>query len=333
MNSLSYLAAQNLLFCKGQEHLETILPAVRTQLKKHGHCVVQMWDLTEAPLITLRNCLGRGQLHIRASHNGVATISPDALPTKTLDESHYFASSSRKHPLHTDGAYLNGFLLKGDVLTRVGPPAVVLIQCVRVSHNGGTNIVIDAQKILRDLLIRTPEVAKILLSPGCVSFCRDDHMALDVPVYERLSVDRWRLRFRCDETVYLSEWAYDAIQHLHDYYLSSAQYQQHFDLQEGQILLLDNFRVLHGREAFSLDAEHNRFFRRAWIQDDNNSQVLFNYCNSSRNCRAFERYAFYGAATQSNTKPDCLLDLGIRLPSDLRAIVDEQISPALPKAA
>jgi len=329
MNSLSYLATQNLLFCKGQEHLETILPAARTQLKRHGHCVVQMGDLTEASLIALRNCLGRGQLHIRASHNGVATISPSALPTKTLDKSHYFATNSRKHPPHTDGAYLNGFLLQDDVLTRVGPPAVVLIQCVRASSNGGTNIVIDAQKILRDLLIRTPEVAKILLSPGCVSFCRDDHMALDLPVYERLSVDRWRLRFRCDETVYLSEGAYDAIQHLHDHYLSNVHYQKHFDLQEGQILLLDNFRVLHDWEAFSLDAEDNRFFRRACVQDDNNSQVLFNYCNSSRNCRAFERYAFYGATT----KLDCLLDLGIRLPRHLRTMVDEQVSPALPKAA
>lgn len=333
MRSSSYLAAQNLLFCKGQEYLETLLPALTLQLKKHGYCVVQMWDLTEVPLIALRNRLGRGQLHIRAAQNGVVTISPNASSSQILDESHYYGASARKHSPHTDGAYLSGFLQQGKAFKRVGPPAIVLLQCVRSAYNGGTSIVIDAQRILRDLLIHTPEVAKVLLSPGCISFCRDDHMVLDVPVYERLTANRWRVRFRCDEMLYPSDWANEAIQHLHTHYLSNESYQKRIDLQEGQILLLDNFRVLHGREAFSVAGEQDRFLRRTWVHDDSSSQRAINFCNSYPSCRAFERYAVYRAMAHSNATTPHILDLGIRLPQHLQAIVNEQDFQSVPNVA
>lgn len=333
MNSSLYFSAKDMIFCKGLEYLDVVLPEIILQLKEHGYCVVQMWDLTETPLIALRDALGRGQLHIRADHNGVLTIAPKTSPNPHIDESQYLGIGSQQHSPHTDGAYLNGLLHQDGVMQRVGPPAVVLIQCVRSALAGGSNIVIDAQRILRDLLTHCPDVARILLSQGCVSFCRDDHMALDSPVYERLSADRWRVRFRCDATLYAAEWAYEAIQHLYHHYLANHKYRQMIDLQEGQILLLDNFRVLHGREAFTGTEEHNRFFRRVWVCDDRPSHQFLNYCNTYNNCRALERYAFYGATAYTTQKPGSFIDLGIRIPHHLWAALDAHIPSTQPKAA
>jgi alpha-ketoglutarate-dependent taurine dioxygenase len=334
MAPLTYLSDQNILFCKGKEHLEAILPDMHRHLKKHGYCIVQMWDLTETPLLALRTRLGRGQRHIRADSNGIVPITPNVHPISNLDESHYFGSSSREHPPHTDGAYLNGFLQQGRVFKRIEPPAIVLLQCVRASRHGGTTILIDAQRVLRDLLTRHPSIAKILMSHGCVNFCRDDHMAVDLPVYERLSVERWRIRFRCDEALYPAEWATIAVQHLYDHYLTNDQYQQKIVLEEGQILVVDNFRVLHGREAFSVTLGQSRLFRRTWVQDDSNTQILHNFRHSSHNCRAFERHAVYASVTESTVQPSHLhLDLGIRLPSHLQVALEQPISRALPMAA
>jgi alpha-ketoglutarate-dependent taurine dioxygenase len=327
MTSLLYLFEQDILSCKGEEHLAAILPDIRLRLKEDGYCIVKMWDLTAAPLIALRASLGCGQLHVRADYSGVVTIAPNAPHNIQLDETHYYGGSSRKHPPHSDGAYLNGILLTDKTIKRVGPPAIVLLQCVRATPNGGANILIDAQPILQDLVTRHPNIAKVLMSHGCVSFCRDDHMAIDLPIYERLSADRWRIRFRCDETLYFPESTASAVQHFYKHYITKDKYQQQIKLEEGQILLVDNFRVLHGRESFSSSAEHNRFFRRTWVQDDSPAQILYNFCDSSRNCPALERHTAYGSVAEASVQPRHLhLDLGVRLPHHLQAVI-EQPSP------
>lgn len=109
----TYLSKQDILFCKGKEHLESILPDIRIHLKKDGYCIVQMWDLTENPLIAIRSHLGQGQLHICADLHGIVTIAPNPAQNTQLDESQYFGGSSREHPPHTDGAYLNGLVQQG----------------------------------------------------------------------------------------------------------------------------------------------------------------------------------------------------------------------------
>ena len=210
----------------------------------------------------------------------------------------------------------------------------MLIQCVRAAQNGGTSILIDAQRILRDLMSDHPEIANILMSHECVSFCRDDHMTVDLPVYERLSAERWRIRFRCDEALYPAEWAANAVQHFYDHYLTNDKYEQQIVLEEGQILVADNFRVLHGRKSFSITAEQNRFFRRTWVQDESDLGTLHNFRNAYRNCRAFERHVVYGSVTEQTLPEKRLhLDVGIRLPNHLQAVLDQPDFQSLPTAA
>lgn len=334
MTTLSYLDKADILFCKKPAYLESIFPEIRSHIKEDGYCIVQMWDLTEAPLLALQNKLGQCQLHIRSGKNGIVTIAPNTQPSHRLDETLYFSGSTREHPPHTDGAYLNGFLQKNGAFQRIEPPAMVLLQCVQATRNGGTTLLIDAQPVLHDLLTRHPNMAKILMRPGCVSFCRDDHMAVDLPVYERLSAERWRIRFRSDEALYSAEWAVMAIQHLYDHYLTNDKYQQKIVLEEGQILVVDNFRMLHGREAFSTTEKLNRFFRRTWVQDNSHTRVLYNFRSSFRTCRAFERYAAYGNLKEPSAQENYLhLDLGIRIPEHLLTTTTQPMPHAFPVAA
>ena len=334
MKSLLNFSVQNTICCHSKKDLMKKISTISCRLHKYGYCVVRMWDSTESSLVQFRNCLGRGQLHIRANKNGVVTIAPNTqLNHKKIDESQYLGSSNRHHPPHTDGAYLDGFLCQDGEFIWIGPPTIVLIQCVRPAVKGGTNIVIDAQPILQDLLKHQPEIAKTLLMPGCVSFCRDDQMLPRVSVYERLSAHRFRIRFRSDEALYVSPSAYEAVQYLYDYYIHNPAYQQPIDLEAGQILILDNFRVLHGREGFEVDdGEKERFFRRTWILDENQSPSLINFSGVNRNCRAFARLEPYAIVEQSGQQPRIGPHLGIHLPRHLQEVLDAQVAAPLPIA-
>jgi Taurine catabolism dioxygenase TauD, TfdA family len=340
MNSL--LPFTGTILCgNNQEQMATFGSQVIDHIKRHGYCVVQMKDSTPFSLLTLRELLGRGQHHIRGNRYGVVSISPSKSSSdRKIDESHYFGTTNRYQPPHTDGAYLNGFVWLGNAYKRLSPPSIVALQCVQPASQGGASILIDTQRILRDLLVHHPAIARILLSPGCVSFCRDDQMALDVAVYERLSPDRWRVRFRCDEALYVSDWANSAVQFFYHRYILNQSYQRRIHLTEGQILVVDNFRVLHGRDSFGAqDEASDRYFRRVWVLDESDTSWLVNFQEQNRACPALERCIPYAPVEESvlsqqldlqQHKP---MSLGVRLPKQMRVIVDGLYSRLLPEVS
>ena len=76
-------------------------------------------------------------------------------------------------------------------------------------------------------------------------------MALDQPVYRRVSNGRFRLRFRLDAKAYAPAWAIHSLRDLQRRYHETPRYVTTVGSQPGDVLdLADNFRVLHGRQAF-----------------------------------------------------------------------------------
>lgn len=318
---LQFSASQPIAF-SNQDTLQTTIHRIEQQIKRHGYCIVQSSDTSVSPLLKIRQALGRAQLHVRADLDGVATISPQASPSiHSIDESKYFGTTNHSHPPHTDGAYLNGFLQQDGELKRVEPPAIVLLQCAQPALKGGSNIVIDGRRILIDLLTHEPEVAQILSKRGCVSFCRDDQMAVDVAVFEWITADRLRVRFRNDDALFYPLWAQEAIQHLQTYVMNE-KYRKRIELKEGQILILDNFRILHGRDTFDTESaessEQSRLFRRAWVHYENEYNILVNFSSKPSHCRAFDRYVPYSVMESSPSNITPHSGIGIGLPNHLR---------------
>lgn len=325
MKSLLSWSAHSVIDCPHLDWLPTRMDDIDRQLKRYGYCIVQAWDTSVSPLLSIRQALGRGQFHIRADWQGVVTVSPQASPCHApLDSSQYFGTTRHPHPPHTDGAYLDGFLWQDNGFKRIEPPAIVLLQCVQPALMGGINLVIDGQRILIDLLMHQPDLANTLAIPGCVSFYRDDQMAVDVAVFEWMAARRLRVRFRSDDALLYPTWAEPAIQELYHNYLMNEKYQKRIDLKEGQILILDNFRVLHGRESFEdTSSASTRYFRRSWIHYENAAAMMTNFLKLNRQCRAFERYAYYGVIEPQIDVPTAsMCERGIRVPRHLRALLD-----------
>lgn len=337
MKSVLDLKRKAQLNCNSDEHLESLLPSIVRLLKRYGYCVIEMWDDSESPLLLLREKLGKGQSHIRANKMGLVSVAPQALSeTQGIDIDKYLALKTCEHPPHTDGAYLDGFLLQDGETQWISPPALVLLQCVQSASEGGQSVVIDAQRILEDLLRHKPEIAKVLATPRCVSFCRDDQIALHSAVYENLVSGRYRVRFRCDETLYVvSERAREAVQYFCEHYLANPKYKTTLTLESRQILILDNLRVLHGREKFSdVTSVKNRFLRRTWIADDTLPPAPTSFRKKDGyTCRVFDRFEPYAAIQQTIDFAETPLKLGIHLPGNLQAILDSDDFQSWPLAS
>lgn len=336
MNSLLQLNGMSPLDCESDEQIKHLSPSILRLLKRNGYCIVNMWDTSEPALSLISRQLGRMQLHIRSNPKGLVSVSPKPLTScKQIDSSKYRSVKTCEHPPHTDGAYLDGFLKKNGESQWIGPPALVLLQCVQPAAEGGQSIVIDAQRILEDMLRKTPEVAQLLATPGCVSFCRDDQVAFRTAIYESISMGRFRIRFRCDDALYLSSTeTREAVQYFCEHYLTNPQYRVTFSLAPGQILILDNLRVLHGRQKFSDSGlGSRRFLRRTWVADNTlpSAPICFESTDDYA-CRVFERFEPYSAAQQPIKLNQKTLSLGIHLPGNLQAVLESRIPKPVPIA-
>ena len=76
---------------------------------------------------------------------------------------------------------------------------------------------------------------------------------MDCAVFEELDDGTIMLRFRYDSTAYVADWARDGFSTLQHDYFSDPQYQTRITLKQGQIAIIDNYRMLHGRDSFAAD--------------------------------------------------------------------------------
>jgi hypothetical protein len=278
------------------DDLEADLETIGNSLETYGFCIVETGDTQISSLLALASQFGRLQLHARADDRGMVEVSPNANLGKAagkIESGQYTGTSDRQFNTHTDGAYLNGFLRNDGRLERIRPPQLLIMQCVRPASVGGASVLVDAERVLADLVHNEPERARILLSPGCVTFCRDDQMALDFPVFERIGPGHYAVRFRYDDMLYTQDWSDDGVHHLQKNYLSNPEYMRKVRLEAGQILVLDNTRMLHGRDALGPSAGGSgRLLRRVWIAAQD-SATFANVTRTTVHHRAFAPHVPY----------------------------------------
>lgn len=310
--------------CTDLNSLEDNLWLIHKSLETNGFAWLKAWEGTEEVMGEICGYLGDVQFHIRSGSNGFVDVKPSTKTPNEIDASKYLGTGTVKFEAHTDGAYLHGLILENSNVVRIGPPQMIALQCIEPAEEGGTNFLIDAQSILRDLLVNEPLHARLLMQEGALSFCRDDQIAMDFPLFDQKKKGVYQVRFRSDEMTYAQHWALPSVLHVQNKYFNSPKYKLEVRMEKNHILIVDNTRMLHGRDHIPNTPQNlKRHLRRAWIADNSRS-ILMNISDSSLQHRAFESYGQYKKARSVRKSLKLKqLNLGIKLSPELQLEVAE----------
>ncbi|MCP2140061.1 UNVERIFIED_ORG: hypothetical protein J2Y94_001386 [Pseudomonas poae] len=126
--------------------------------------------------------------------------------------------------------------------------------------------------------------------------------------------EKLRIRYRYDSTAFIPEWANAAFKYIQTHYSTNERYIAPVSLEPGDILVMDNLRVLHARHKF-IDGNQQRKVGRLWIADDA-STTFKNILDQSPVRRAMLPFQNYNIA-QSETAGHSFIEYtcGIRAQS------------------
>jgi trimethyllysine dioxygenase len=210
-----------------------------THTLQHGFCIVEGTPVDAA---STEGLLRRIAYVRETIFGGFWEFRPD----QALADSAYTNQELRGH---TDGTYSHD------------APGVQLLHCLEFDGTGGESTLVDGFAVARRLAAETPELFEVLSTvaiPGryigegasllaARPVFRHDHTGRLVQV----SFNNYdRAPFLLDEHDQIE--FYDAIRAF-DQLVNDPTMQWRHVLQPGQALLLDNWRVLHGRAAFTGD--------------------------------------------------------------------------------
>jgi alpha-ketoglutarate-dependent taurine dioxygenase len=305
------------------EILSKNLGEIYNCIERFGYCLLQAWDTEGETLRIIAETFGNLQSHVRSGKEGVVGLGANVFSGewKEFIDEYRGVASNEEFATHTDASFLQGMYLQEGVMRLISPPKIMLLQCVVPAEGGGGNVLVDEQEVLSDILINEPDLASILSVPGCACFCRDDQIALKVAVYEKIYNGNYSVRFRFDQALYSPSWSLRYLETLHNKYHLNRKYRINITLAPGEILIVDNRRVLHGREEI---IGTKRQFRRAWVNND--LPVLRNVAGKTRMHRALSQYAAYASIGTSHKVPS--LNIGIKLSPGLSELMDSFIMKA-----
>ncbi|HCK4362555.1 TPA: TauD/TfdA family dioxygenase [Pseudomonas aeruginosa] len=183
-------------------------------------------------LLALKELFGRAAPHPRADADGIVPIS------NARYVSGYLGSTPLEHKLHTDGAFLDT------------PEQLCSLQCVRNAREGGETLLASAGLAFERLRRRMPTKHLGLLRGDALTIVRK-HQSSTQPVF-RLNGEALGIKFRQNDgaaEVVEHPVAVEAFAELVAA-LEDPACQLRIKLEPGEILVLDNTAVLHGRTAF-----------------------------------------------------------------------------------
>lgn len=207
--------------------------ALRATLADRG--IARFSGITSAhTLVELTRTVGAVVGHRDSDGNGVTTIAA------RMDD----RGTPRGHAAFTRGALLPHTDSSG-IAT---PPQLVFVACARAADTGGECIAVDAHAVYQDLSCEHPRALADLSTPRTVLFGgAAGHLGA---VFTRTDDNRIAVRLRLDE---LATFSPLVARHLP---LLRTMLQRHsftMMLRPGQGYVLDNYRWLHGRGAFTGD--------------------------------------------------------------------------------
>ncbi|RAM52894.1 MAG: hypothetical protein C6Y22_03620 [Hapalosiphonaceae cyanobacterium JJU2] len=278
MITTSDLEGLDVINCNSIDDFQVKLPSIYERIEKNGFTIIQAWDASQSILEEISLYFGYIKNHPNADDTGINklvtehVISEHKSNSNTFREYHY--GYTDELGLHTDASHIDGVAFLNGKVIRIAPPSLFLLLCVQPAQQGGANFLVDGQEILQRLWQEEPEHFKIVTQPRVLSYCKSKYFSNYCSLFEQLASGRWRVRFRHD-TMFVEPWAYSSVKYVIDNYFLNPKFQKHHLLTERQIIIVDNHRMLHGRDVItSHDINHPRTLYKAWIWDDSTDNLL-----------------------------------------------------------
>jgi alpha-ketoglutarate-dependent taurine dioxygenase len=290
MTTSCEIETDSIIHCFNMNDLEKQI-LIYEKIEKDGFVILQAWDNSDDTLKSIANYFGHIQSHPNADEFGIVKVKPKREETiKNVYDRFISMTSSEFYP-HTDGSYLDGFALISNKVIRINPPKLWILQCVQPAKEGGISFLVDTQEILQKLWVEEPEHAKVVTQPKSLVFCGGEQYVNHSSLFEKLSRETWRVRFRSD-LMYVEPWAYFSVKHVVENYLLNPKFRKFHRLTEGQILITDNYRVLHGRNAITSEKNNqSRLLNKTWIWDASINPLL--HLIDSPNSHSFKAFKDY----------------------------------------
>lgn len=167
--------------------------------------------------------------------------------------------------IHSDGPQL------------INPPKYVLMACLNQSNEGGESIIVNTKKIFQTLKKKNPRILKTLKEKYLFEqrgFYKKKVKVLNKPIFTNKNKN---LKFRYLRDYILSAYKLknrelspvkcQAMKQL-DSMLSSRKYQKKYKLQMGDMIIINNNILAHGRTGFSIkDKKNIREILRIWLKN------------------------------------------------------------------
>lgn len=221
--------------------------ALLSGFDQFGFVVIQPADVREMRenLVALGTIFGNPLDHVLADSDKVVTIRPRS---DIAEFGHPFTHSSME--VHTDGAFSREL------------PVVVALQCETPARQGGSNSIVDGKALFEYLYDNFRNELIELFDPQAMTIKRLDEQA--TRAIFAISGGRIQVCFRCDRSVMVQfKAALGSIIEEIQSFLEDPKHQFTYTLAAGDILVLDNGRVLHGRGEFG--AFDERKMNRIWF--------------------------------------------------------------------
>jgi hypothetical protein len=193
----------------------------------------------------LGSCLGKLIHHKHSDGDGAVEIKTD--PDKPL----YISATSGDTGMHTDNSF---------GAQKVG---VIALGCEKAVENEGLSKLVCARDIYRYLSRTNPKDLDLLFDPDVLTVERDGEIA-SKPIFSVNQQGRLQIAYRADDTaqIKIKPSAKKIFAEIREF-VENYENQVIFGLKPGQILLVDNTAVLHGRSAF--DPSKPRLLYRWWF--------------------------------------------------------------------
>jgi alpha-ketoglutarate-dependent taurine dioxygenase len=208
---------------------------------RYGFVILACDDITDSreDLLALKLHLGNAAPHMRADTDGIVQINAFS------EKQGFLGSSAERHLPHTDGAFSDN------------PELITALQCITPATQGGVSQLASAQAAYTYLATSFPERVHELSRPDALTIRRGTQTSTQ-PVF--LHNNRYlRIRFRMPDgaaKITPHPEVYDLFNEL-SCFLTKPENILELELEKGQVLIVDNTALVHGRTSYAPNEPRN----------------------------------------------------------------------------